>query len=306
MKKRITLILAALTFALVIVWLIIIKSKSIEPIVINNEHPKQVTVKDKPVKSTKFPCGVPASLVRDSLTESIILGLNSSKVSQNKLPTSKDSTGWQGLKAVFNLNYMWEVRWTNNKIHVYFMDTYDHNLTNKTIRVASEWSKHANLKFVLTNNISESDIRISFRENQGYKSAIGSRALYSDYVNKPTMWLQDLDNEPDYEFNRVVLHEFGHAIGLEHELQSPATPIEWDSVEAYKFYLDNYGWNQREVNDNVFKIIPTNEFTRFDPKSIMIYAVPKYLTKNDIEIPWPSELSLLDKKTIGKYYPLTK
>jgi hypothetical protein len=45
-------------------------------------------------------------------------------------------------------------------------------------------------------------------------------------------------------------------------------------------------------------------FTAFDPQSIMLYPVPKELTKGGFEIPWSnSELSALDKEFIGKMYP---
>lgn len=191
------------------------------------------------------------------------------------------------------------------ELRVYFIDVYDYDLIEKTLAVANKWSAEggAGIKFVLSVYISESDIRVSFRDNNGYQSLIGTEADKIQYSSATTMSLQNLDNETDTEFNRVVLHEFGHAIGLEHELQSPIANIIWDTPAVYKFYDTAYGWNEAKVNFNVFGKVKTNAFTVFDSKSIMIYAVPGFLLKSGVAIPWPDNLSAIDKKTIKKYYP---
>ena len=45
-------------------------------------------------------------------------------------------------------------------------------------------------------------------------------------------WLET--DTPDHEYLRVVLHEFGHALGLIHEHQNPADGIEWDNLVVIK------------------------------------------------------------------------
>ena len=37
----------------------------------------------------------------------------------------------------------------------------------------------------------------------------------------------------DDEYRRVVLHEFGHALGLAHEHQSPGVAIPWNEQKVY-------------------------------------------------------------------------
>lgn len=224
----------------------------------------------------QFTCGVPPSQINNFVRNS-----------------------QQGIKLVFQPT----LRWGKNILKVFFIDIYDSNTIEKTLNIANEWSKYANIKFILTTSIFDSDIRVSFRERRGYLSLIGNSANDQMYQGKATIWLQNLDTRPENEFRRVVLHEFGHSIGLEHELQSPIANVLWDSVAVYKYYDSIYHWEKEMVDDNVFRKINTKEFTKFDPNSIMIYAVPDFLTKNHVAISWPNKLSLLDKMTIKKYYP---
>jgi hypothetical protein len=197
-------------------------------------------------------------------------------------------------------------KWKKPGLRVYFTDIDDSDLKQKTLNVAKEWSHYANITFSLSDRIIESDIRVSFRDPNGYFSAIGNFAESESYLGKPTMWLYDLDKRPNSEFRRVVLHEFGHAIGLEHELSSPNSYIQWDSSAVYEFYFKNYKWCHKMVDDNIFIKINTGTYTRFDSNSIMIYAVPGFLTKNHQSITWKENLSVIDKETIKSYYPSKK
>jgi hypothetical protein len=45
------------------------------------------------------------------------------------------------------------------------------------------------------------------------------------------------------------------------------------------------------------------QFTEFDPRSIMLYAIPNNLTIGDFEVGWNRELSDMDKAFIGAMYP---
>ena len=38
---------------------------------------------------------------------------------------------------------------------------------------------------------------------------------------------------PDEEYSRVVVHEFGHALGCIHEHQSPAATFQWNKEAVY-------------------------------------------------------------------------
>ncbi|MCB0059260.1 MAG: hypothetical protein KDE45_19610, partial [Caldilineaceae bacterium] len=100
------------------------------------------------------------------------------------------------------------------------------------------------------------------------------------------------------------LHEFGHALGLLHEHLSPVADIPWDEEKVIAYYRRTNGWNETYIRSNVLAIPPSDKFTDFDTLSIMLYPVPRELTKGGYEIPWQnSELSETDKKFIAEIYP---
>lgn len=195
-------------------------------------------------------------------------------------------------------------RWEPGRtLGIYFMDG-DPVVQEKVSQVYPEWSKHANIKFEVTNN-PRAEIRISFQE-QGSWSYIGTDALLIPR-DKPTMnygWL-GRDTDPT-EYQRVVLHEFGHALGLIHEHQNPATTIPWDKEAVYQYYSGppNY-WSREQTDRNLFLTYDRDktQFSRFDKDSIMLYPVEQRFTIGDFSVGWNKQLSQLDKEFIGQQYP---
>jgi hypothetical protein len=128
-------------------------------------------------------------------------------------------------------------------------------------------------------------------------------------MGRPTLnlgWLKP--STPMKEYRRVVLHEFGHAIGLEHEHLSPGAKIPWNEQAVLAYYRETNGWTDDYTRSNVLTPVPADAFTRFDKKSIMLYPVPKELLSDpSAAVPWSnSELSTVDKKFIGQMYPLPR
>ena len=54
------------------------------------------------------------------------------------------------------------------------------------------------------------------------------------------------------EYERVVVHEFGHALGAIHEHQNPKGGIEWNLPAVYKYFAGppNF-WSKEDVDVNV-------------------------------------------------------
>ena len=106
-------------------------------------------------------------------------------------------------------------------------------------QVAPEWLLGANpppVSFRFDVPVQDSQLRIAFEPGKGNWSQIGrgNLALPKD---QPTMNIADLDSW-------VLRHEFGHALGLRHELLHPDLPFQWNEavviaeVEAIQPDLD--------------------------------------------------------------------
>ena len=160
-------------------------------------------------------------------------------------------------------------------------------------RVAPEWSKHADIRFEFVDS-GPSDIRIGFDPNDGHWSYIGRAAI----SETKTM------NLASGHTDRVILHEFGHALGLKHEHQNPAVSIRWNEQAVLAEYRKRQKWSDDKIRRNVLNRLNVDQtnFTEFDPASIMLYAIPNRWTIGDFETGYNRELSATDKRFIGEQY----
>ena len=166
-------------------------------------------------------------------------------------------------------------------------------------RIAPEWSKYANIRFEFVEQ-GESDIRIGFDPNNGHWSCIGTEAM-DRLADEKTMNLA-LGSEAEKE--GAILHEFGHALSLQHEHQSPTAEIQWNKAVIFAELCKSQGWSKEEVAANVLNRLKADEtnFTNFDPASIMNYVIPNRWTIGDFEIGYNTKLSVMDKEFIACLY----
>jgi serralysin len=215
-------------------------------------------------------------------------------------PQSNDDT-----RAAVMVEKLWEAGRT---LRIRFLDG-DGVLQRKVAQFSQEWSEYANIRFAFDDD-PNAQIRISFQQ-VGSWSQVGTDALDRRIApDQPTMnfgWLTR--GTPNDEVRRVVLHEFGHALGLVHEHQNPATNIPWNKDAVYAFYQGppNF-WSKEQVDINIFQVYEKRitKYSRFDRKSIMLYPIPSELTLGGFEVGWNSDLSPLDKRYIRKWYPFPK
>lgn len=171
---------------------------------------------------------------------------------------------------------------------------------------ATQWLKYANVKFDFSAPRTQSDIRISFKADPGSWSYIGTDNLGIP-KNEPTMnfgWLDD--NTDDKEYNRVVVHEFGHALGCIHEHQNPRGGIKWNEAKVYQYFAGppNY-WSKQDTYSNVIEKYSINQLnaSTFDKKSIMLYSFPGELIVGGKPTLMNYTLSTRDRSFIKKMYP---
>jgi len=188
-------------------------------------------------------------------------------------------------------------------LKVYFFGGQDKR-TQRVLEYASIWSNHCSIKFQATNKIEEAKIRVAFQAPSSW-SYVGTDALGVPR-NESTInfgWLDDTLPEKDYK--QVVLHEFGHVLGLIHEHQSPVIKIDWNKPFVYCYFLQHHNWTKSDVDRNLFQEFEqtTTQYSALDKASIMGYYIPPQFTIDGQEFPQNYILSLMDEQYVGQLYP---
>jgi len=197
-----------------------------------------------------------------------------------------------------------DARWgVDDLTSVRFLDG-DPSLQQKVERFAMEWTQHAAVNLVF-GNAANAAIRVSFTPG-GSWSNIGTDCRRVPDP-QPTMnygWLTP--ESPDEEIARVVLHEFGHALGCIHEHQNPAGGIRWNKEVVYASYAGSPNfWTREQVDHNIFATYDEDvtSHTAVDPQSIMMYPIPPEFTEDRFSVGLNTTLSATDKAFIRQLYP---
>ena len=204
-------------------------------------------------------------------------------------------------RAAFEILKLWE---NGRTLRCKFIDGVS-EVQAKVQAIAKEWEAHANLKLEFVTS-GTTQIRISFAEEGFSWSTLGTDALTVP-GSEATMnygWLDAATSLREYQ--RVVRHEFGHALGMIHEHQNPAAQgqIPWDKPKVYAYYAQQ-GWTHADVDDNIFDLYAedSTNHSGFDRHSIMQYAVPDSLTIGSFAIGWNTEFSPIDIEYMRRQYP---
>lgn len=198
----------------------------------------------------------------------------------------------------------------------------------RVVQFASEWMRYANLKLDFGDPNSpracqgdnHEAIKIDFMNSgpkAGYWSIIGTNSRKADHsLNLSYLGEDELPKNkagqsmPLAEARRLVLHEFGHALGLFHEHQSPRSgcAAEYEEEAVFAFGALR-GWPPDRTIMNFKQLAESPEFnaTEIDRKSIMHYSLPPWIfkarEKSPCWVPANFELSERDKSFMARVYP---
>lgn len=180
----------------------------------------------------------------------------------------------------------------------------------KVREAIDEWTWYASVEFEEATAAATSNIRILFDPNDGSWSYVG-RQCEKVAVTDATMNLAWLDkSNPSLTTNEraVILHQFGHVLGLLHEHQSPAHGA--SAISNIGAIIDLYpktqGWTIQQVYDqviNMYSFSDVSNFSQVDVNSIMHYPQPKELTGLLDDLPYNTKLTDHDKAYIFLQYP---
>lgn len=228
-------------------------------------------------------------------------------------------------KGIYALSLQWPPSYA--KLRVCFMGGNDAN-NARVAEIANDWIDPQAMSLTLDfgkagkprrcdpNAQRESQIRISY-DQPGYWSILGQVSVIYLTQQEASLNLEgfgdaDLAIFDNPDVRGIVLHEFGHALGLLHEHQSPssacAQEFNWNHIISYLSGPPN-NWDEQTIKTNMATEVAEDLMvTDFDRKSVMLYSFPAefYLKGADSSCfidHANDDISPVDRATVAYMYP---
>lgn len=268
---------------------------------------------------TPFDTQVPANTVNVRVQEGYPIDvINRLQARTDKLRRNMQNFNSQHVQSVITTSKLWVLK--DNPLTVAFLGG-SPQLRSKIMQALQPWEAASAIRFDFGPNVSQgifrewtradtsykADIRIAFDE-VGYWSFVGTDSIDPTVTepNQSSMNFQGFTNSFPPDWTGTVLHEFGHALGLQHEHQSPnadcTNEFRWANDLGYIPTQDQYGsfvpdaqgrrpgiytvlggppnsWKPAQIDFNL-KQLPNDAIynaSAFDPKSIMMYSFPDWM-----------------------------
>lgn len=199
--------------------------------------------------------------------------------------------------------------WKNNStIIVSFLDgTPEFKAEVETF--AAEWTRYANLNFAFYPELNkiprgkQADIVITFNTNV-HTSAVGTDSRQRS-PNEASMNLGITRDKNINTRRSIILHEFGHAIGLEHEHQHKDRTLSFDEEKAITACQQHINFTAEMCRMFILEKFPAGQyyFSPYDQTSIMHYTLHPSFYRDELDMQSNLSLSLTDKLEIAKLYP---
>jgi hypothetical protein len=190
------------------------------------------------------------------------------------------------------------ILWPNGKtLRVRFLDGTQEQQSNFR-KAVDLWLQYANLH-VEYGSDPHAEVRVSFT-HPGSWAYQGTDTLGVSDESQPTINLEFA--LPTEGIPSNYLHEFGHLLGLAHEMMNPNAKLKWDRSAVYTD-LGRSGWSKETVDFQFFSKQTYPGARAFDPNSIMMVAIPAKYIRGGTGYEMGATLSESDKMYIAALYP---
>jgi hypothetical protein len=227
------------------------------------------------------------------------------------------------VRGLFSSPYLWPL--TLKKINVCFLDGTPAERAD-VVTIAAEWTQiGANLPLDFGEKAAPREcqsggeaqhVRITLKPTGMVWSAVGRQSMHAKLFppDGPSMSLGFASTTSSVKRKRSIRHEFGHAIGLQHEHQNPKLDCwarHYDQQKLIAYVQQQFQWTEDDVKLQLRVMEePGLIATEPDRLSLMLYGFPArfYRTgsQSDCFASDNDMISPSDKALVREIYPSTE